>query len=528
MGGLLAVASANGCKQQLFVEPADYQNAAKGGAAFLEARPDAPITPTLTPGIAPATVLDPARPPRPLTLPQAIAIALEGGGTGGLSTTNPGFGSEQLSQFTGRGTNGNDSIAAYALDPAAAAAEIERALSKFDARLINSITWNKVDQPVLNFQQSFQNGDTAQLNTTLAKPLPTGGVAGITFTTGYTKLANPPTQQGFSTLPVSYSPAVQFSFEQPLLQGFGVEINQLLGSHPGSQLIQGLRPSGGQGSEGILVTRIRLDQQRAQFDVFLNQMLLNVEAAYWNLLSSYYNLSAQEEGLKQSLDSYSYYRARSEGGLARQQVSLQALAQYYSFARQVVTARGQVLENERQLRLLLNLRSDDGTRLLPVDDLIQAPYTPDFKSATDEAIANRPDLLIQRQEVKAKQLNILLQKNLRRPDLRFLSSYTVQGLGTRLDGNNVEAAVGQTNNALRNLASNQFSNYTLGFRLDMPLGFRDANALVRQAELQLQQEVIRLRTTDSSNFPGTSEYSRASSQTIPGAPTNAPRSEPSW
>ncbi len=498
LGGLLAAGSANGCKQQLFLEPADYAEAAKAGSpgGFLENQPAAAVTPLLTPGPAPATVLDPSRPPRFLRLPEAIAIALEGGGTGGFALGNPGQGSEQLPQFTGRGTQGSDSIRAYALDPASAAAEVERSLSKFDARWINSLTWNKVDQPQISFQQSFSNGDTAQLSSTLAKPLPTGGVAGITFTTNYQKLATPPANSQFSVLPVSYTPAVQFSFEQPLLQGFGVEINQLLTAHPGSQLIGGLRPSGGQGSEGILVTRIRLDQQRAQFDAYLNQMLLNVEGAYWNLVSAYYGLSAREEGLKQSLDSYLYYKARADRGLNREQVALQALAQYYNFARQVVSSRGQVLEAERQLRLLLNLRSDDGTRLVPADELTTAPFIPDLSSATADAIASRPDLLIQRQEVKARQMNVLLQKNLRKPDVRFLSSYNIAGVGTRLDGPGVDSNIGQVNNAFRNLASNQFNTWQLGFRADMPLGFRDANALVRQANLQLQQEWIRLELAE--------------------------------
>lgn len=495
LGGLLAVGAANGCKQQLFLEPADYAEAAKGGnLSFLENQPAAAVTPLLSPGPAPATVLDPTRPPRYLRLPEAIAIALENGGTGGFATTNPGIANEQLAQFTGRGTSGSDSLRAYALDPATAAAEVERALSKFDARWINSLTWNKVDQPVLSLQQSFSNGDTAQLNSTLAKPLPTGGVAGITFTTNYQRLSTPPTNNNFVTLTTSYQPAIQFSFEQPLLQGFGVEINQLLTQHPGSQLISGLRPSGGQGSEGILVTRIRLDQQRAQFDALLNQTLLNVEAAYWNLLSAYYTLQAREEGLKQSLDSYLYYKARSDRGLNREQVALQALAQYYNFQRQVVTARADVLERERQLRLILNLRSDDGMRLVPVDKLTEAPFQPDISSAVSDAIASRPELLIQRQEVKARQMNVLLQKNLRKPDVRFLSTYNVAGLGERLDGSNTPEQPNR--NAFEVLRSNQFNSWTLGLRADMPLGFRDANALVRQANLQLQQEAIRLEMAE--------------------------------
>ena len=139
-------------------------------------------------------------------------------------------------------------------------------------------------------------------------------MAGITFSTNYLNLSNPPQNSQFVSLATSYTPRLQFIFEQPLLQGFGVEINQLLSGHPGSALIPGLRPSGGQGSEGILLTRIRHDQARAQFEVQVNTMLLNVETAYWNLYSAYYNLAAQEEGLKQSLDSLFFIRDRVRAG----------------------------------------------------------------------------------------------------------------------------------------------------------------------------------------------------------------------
>lgn len=482
--GVLFVAALGGCKQQLFLDPADYQDALKNGTlARLENQPQDAIKPsTLTPGAAPATIMDPSRPPRPLTLKEAIAIALEQGNVGGPATSNPGFANDSFSQFTGRGTSGTDTIRAFALDPAIAGAEVERSLSKFDARWINSISWNKVDQPTLTLQQSFSNGDTAAFTSTLAKPLPAGGVAGITFSTNYLSLAQPPNNPQFVALTTSYTPRVQFLFEQPLLQGFGVEINQLNGLHPGSLVsIPGLRASGGQGTEGILIARIRQDQQRAEFDRQVNTMLLNVETAYWNLFSAYYNLAAQEEGLKQSLDAYAFFRERAEKGTVRKQLMYQSEAQYELFRTQVVTARGQVLTAERQLRGVLGMRSDDGTRLVPIDEPTLVPYRPDYQEIANEALQYRPELIIGRQELKARQLDLVLQKNLRRPDLRFFSSYDVAGLGPKLDGSGINE------NAFASLGSNQFNSWTAGFRLDMPLGFRDANALVRQAQLNMRR-----------------------------------------
>ena len=49
-------------------------------------------------------------------------------------------------------------------------------------------------------------------------------------------------------------------------------------------------------TEGILITRLRLDQNRANFDQQVNYMLANVEAAYWNLYAAYYNQQSFRAG----------------------------------------------------------------------------------------------------------------------------------------------------------------------------------------------------------------------------------------
>lgn len=476
----------SGCKQQLFMEPADHRTALDSGLmARLDTSPHEAVIPQIAPtGTAPATVADMDRQPYNMTLKTAIAIGMEGGNVGG-QPTNPGFLQDALPSFTGAGTTGTDSIRAFAIAPAIAAAQVERSLSKFDARFISSLTWNQTDNPTLTLQQSFSNGDSATFSQTLAKPLPTGGVAGITFSTQYLKLAQPPTNPQFVALAASYTPRLQFVFEQPLLQNFGIEANQLNANHPGSLLIPGFRTTG-QGTEGILLTRVRVDQQRADFDRQVNTHLLNIETAYWNLYSSYYNLAAQEEGAKQALDGYLYFAKRTEAGINRDSVVSQNAAQYFQFRVQITQARDQVFESERNLRGLLGMRSDDGTRIVPVDEPNLAPYEPDWSIAFQEMRSQSPQLLIARQEVKARQLDVLNQRNLRRPDLRFISSYDVAGLGPRLDGATNDV------NAFRSLASNQFNTWQAGLRLEMPIGFRDANGLVRQADLNRKIAVFQM------------------------------------
>src|SRR5262249_42125068 len=161
----------------------------------------------------------------------------------------------------------------------------------------------------------------------------------------------------------------------------------------------------------------------------MNFLLANVEAAYWNLFAAYYNLYANEEGMRQAYEGYLFIKIRVDAGNEPPQSLYQARAQFERFRRQVYQARGQVLESERQLRGFLGVRSDDGTRLVPIDKPNESPYEPDFYDAANEALANRPELLLHRQDLKAMQMNLLLQKNLRRPDLRMFTQYNLAGLG---------------------------------------------------------------------------------------------------
>ena len=506
LAGALTLSAAGGCKQQLFMHPADYHDAVKVALPkTLETDPHGPIAPGQVDRMGNInTVTDFVRPPRYMSLRECIALSLEQGNTGAQSRNNFGLKNENttVTPQNGRVAGGTDAIRAFAVDPAVAAAEIERSLSRFDARWVNTVQWQKLDQPVaaqfLSFQQSR---DAATISSTLAKPLPTGGVVGITASTDYSKFSQQAASQTSLVNP-NYTPRVQVAIEQPLLRLFGVEINQISNVGPlseGSQVFQGLRPAGGAGTQGILVTRIALDQAKANFDAQVNYMLVNVEAAYWNLYASYYNLYAQEEGLRQAFEGYRFTLIRVLNGTDPPQRLDQIQAQFHRFQRFVYQARGQVLESERQLRGLLGLRSDDGTRILPIDYPNLAPYKPDFHEAATDAIAQVPELMLARQDLKFQQLNLLLQKNLRRPDLRGYATYDIAGLGTRLGGStNDTLATGATNpgNAFGSLADNRFNSWTVGFRLDIALGGRDANGLVRQSQLAMTRSYVQLRDAE--------------------------------
>jgi outer membrane protein TolC len=485
-GLALTVAGIVGCKQTCFLTECDYKhyNDVVNVMPRLQCDPEFSIAPATRAQPEPANVDNPDRKLHFLTLNEAFALALENGTVGLQNPTNPGFASDILGNVNGvtiLGFGGSDYIRAFALDPAITGANIERSLSKFDALWNSSATWNATDQPTQGLNR-FNNGQTATVSTSLLKPLPTGGVAGITLSTQYQDLTNPPNTANFNVLNPSYLPRLQFQFEQPLLQGYGVEINQLRATHPGSVLTP--FPTGG-AVEGIVITRLRFDQQRAQFETQVHNMLYNVEAAYWNLYNAYWTLYAQEAALRFAYEAWKVNKLKIEAGSVATQDLAQARQQYESFRGLRLTALGQVLESERQLRSLIGLPGEDGTRLIPTDSPILTPYKPDWNTSVNECLALRPELILARQDLKFRQLDLINVRNLLLPDLRFVSTYDLNGIGTHLDGHD--------NNALRSMAADRFNDWSLGLRLAMPLGYRDAHAQLRQARLNLARSYFVLQ-----------------------------------
>lgn len=497
MLGLIA-----GCKQQCFIAECDYEHSRTHLAADLTTDPTAALKPASVAYTSePATVLDPGRQQRFISLAEAISIALEQGNTGSVNAPD----SLDLGQFNQQatrlaidnlGSNFSDSIRVFAMDPAIFGAQVERAVSQFDAIFLSSMNWTATDTPIGTALQAFQAGqgginaietEAASLRSDIVKPLPTGGVAGITFQTDYQ----------FTNLPArvnpSYTPQLTFAFEQPLLQQFGTEINQITSSHPGSilfpnapinrgQAVDPGSPSGGgrtvEGG-GILITRIRFDQSRAEFEKRVNALLINVESAYWNLYSSYWTLYSREQALRQAYEAWKISNARFQAGRIGIAELAQTRGQYELFRSNRISALGVVLENERQLRKLMGMPAEDQTRLVPSDKPTLAPYKPDWHMGLKEAMAYRPALRQARDELRIAQLDVMAQRNRLLPDLRFSATYNINAIGSQLDGGN------NPNNALKNFTQDDFNNWSLGLTFSTPIGRRDSYANLRVARLNL-------------------------------------------
>jgi outer membrane protein TolC len=489
-GGLaLALAITAGCKQQCYLTQADLNNTLDQVHDNLENKPalaDSVLTPPVP---APPTVNYPEREIRYISLAESIAVALEQGTVGTSQLTGQplvgqtlNISAAGLGQLSGLA----DGVRVLALDPARFGAEVEASLAKFDAVWTTSLTWNNTDRPVGTSLDFFQAGQAnaieqqqAEMRTALVKPLPTGGVAGITFDVPYT----------FTNLPArvnpAYTPSLQFAFEQPLLQGFGVEINQIRAAHPGSTLFGGVFPTQ-TANDSILVSRLRFDASRADFERQIQIQVANVEAAYWNLYNAYWTLYSREAALRQAYEAWKISLAKYDAGKIAISDLAQTRGQYELFRVQRIQALAQVILFEQNLRALMGIPVEDGKRLVPSDAPTLAEYRPDWDTALQQALTLRTELVEAREDLKINQLNLIAAKNNLLPDVRFRSTYDINGIGTRLDG-----PLGD--NAFRSLSSDHFNNWSIGLTANVPLGYRAAYSQVRVAKLNLARSYETLK-----------------------------------
>lgn len=500
LGSALTMCCTIGCTQHHFMTESDYKHfnhqalcGVTGPAC--EDHPDMQRTPEMG---KIRTILQPEAKPRDISLAECMAMALERGRSGeNFRVFSQGSGLPLAAGPQNGQSAFSDSIRVFAYDPAIRSIDIEQALAKFDAYLRTGITANRVDRPVGNALDSFQsqaagsistiNQDTASFQSSLLKPLATGGLAGISFNTDYeySNLA--------ARVNPAYRPVMSLSLEQPLLRGFGVGINELLDSHPGSVRTQ--VPTGGR-VPGILLSRLNSEQSRIEFERRVMNLCFAVEEAYWRLDEAFWIKYSREIALRQALESWNIANAKYKAGSATLLELKTVETQYRSFQNQYVAALDAVLEAERKLRYIIGLPPEDGNRLIPIDTPSEAPFMPDYQNAVLEALNERPDLKQSRLEIQRSHFEVLRAQNTLLPDLRAFGNYDFQGLGKRLDGSTGVEDLSNAN-AFRPLLNNNFQNWSVGVIGTMQLGFRNEHSDVQRAKFQLMQRSLALEENET-------------------------------
>ncbi len=348
---------------------------------------------------------------------------------------------------------------------------VEAALADFDAQFTSSIFWNKTDQPSNSTIVATQQ-DTVQWQSEFAKKSANGTQFFLRNVNLYTANNLPTIPLGVQSIDSWYRTAYEFEVRQPLLRGRGAFIQRM----------------------PIMISRINTDQELANFEALMQNMVTNVEIRYWELYCAYRNLEAAKTGRNAALETWRIIKDQfdEEADVNIQQLT-QAAGQYHDFDRQVVTAYNNLLIAEGNLRWLLGWSSTDRRMLRPIDDPVLAPVEFDWCTTHCEAQSYRPELRQERWEIKKRELALAHSRNGLLPELNVTALYRYLGLGNRFGTSGTsDPFPAVSSGALNELYGGNFQEFQLGGEFRMPIGFRRELANVRNAQWKLALEVARL------------------------------------
>ncbi len=222
----------------------------------------------------------------------------------------------------------------------------------------------------------------------------------------------------------------------------------------------------------------------------------DVETAYWELYFAYRSLEAQVNGRANALQTWQrvneLQRFGAKGGEA--DAEAQSRSQFYQFSTQVndaLAGTNGLYAAEQRLRYLMGLPASDGRLIRPADLPTQAEVVYDWEQAVADALTTRVEIRRQKWQIKRRELELCAARLNRRPRLDFLTQYRWRGLGDHLIANRDPA--NGFNSVYQNIFEGDFQEWQAGMELTYPVGFRQASAAVRFAQLNLSREMAVLK-----------------------------------
>lgn len=277
----------------------------------------------------------------------------------------------------------------------------------------------------------------------------------------------------FSSFNPQYTAGLGLSVTQPLLQGFGREVN----------------------TSQIISARNSFESSLEQFRASVQNIAFQTYQAYWELVFAMNNLEVQQAGLDLAIQQLDRNRIQVEIGTLAPIETIQAEQDVAS--RQLSVTQQQVAVRDRMddLKRLMNVEMATpygwNVEVVPTDDAPTSVDPIDVGEAIRVAMENDPELEQQRIQLRNRNLSVKTARNALLPELSFTGSIDLSGNGgdrifTQGFGSDaiLEVQEGGFSDALQSVFSGDFRNWSVGLTLRFPINNWADRAQHAQAVIQ--------------------------------------------
>ncbi|MCI0629645.1 MAG: TolC family protein [Phycisphaerales bacterium] len=358
----------------------------------------------------------------------------------------------------------NLGIQASRLQPGISEQELIAAEAVFDWLLFGSLNLTKTDEPQFvpviggfPLGTAFAASDNTRFETGVRKRLDFG--AEVTLATSLLRFQNNDPGIAFNPNP-AYTARVILGITQPLLRGFGTEVNRAT----------------------IRLARNQRERSVEQLESDLHDTVLIAENAYWDLLFAWRNLAITEWLVDVGVRVRTTLEGRRELDVTPAEYA-DAVARVEQRRAEVIRAQRVVRAASDRLKQLINdpeMLVGSEAALFPIDQPAEAPITFSLRESILTAIDNRPEIRQAALTIDDADIRVAVESNNRLPLLNLAAQSEFVGLDDT------------ASNAYGDI-DGDFIDYIIGLTFEVPLGNRAAEAGYEAARLRRSSSVLTYR-----------------------------------
>jgi outer membrane protein TolC len=298
----------------------------------------------------------------------------------------------------------------------------------------------------------------------LDKPVLTGGTLTLDFNDRWSETSSGFTQLQYGCTSRCDQSSLQLKFTQPLLKGGGLAINRA----------------------PILIAANNVSSSNEAVKQKAQELVANVERAYWNLVLQRKTLQVKQEALRAAKALWDAARAKVDQGVLASIEALVAESGAASQEEAVVVAERAVRDAQDQLRRYFTPSAAALTNeaaIIPLDEPDPEPREINLAVLTQAALENRPELVQAKLDLANSRLSLAVAENQQWPSL------DLQGSG---------GPIGSGESPATHLTSGDFYQWTVGLTLTVPLGNRAADATALKRRFEMEQAALQLKDKEQS------------------------------